>query len=188
MLMPCVQSVTELDSVTCYSHAMLATRKEKLVEVYSQVYDEFLAWSASHNRGLLQSLVAGSPSMAPSGGLRRTQQHRPTRRQMPLDSDSRFSFTVFDYDSGGTLLGNSELAPLFINVLKHLAVKPYHRYESCSAANRSRMILSRLPKASASFIPYADQPEFDYENYLAKFKQFAWQTKPSDLEPDGMYS
>lgn len=168
---------------------MLSTRKEKLVEVYSQVCDEFLAWSASYNRGLLQSLVAGSPSIAPSGSLRRTQskQHRPTRRQIPLDSDSRFSFTVSEYDSGGALLGNSELSPLFINVPKHLAVKPYPRYESCSVANRSRTILSRLPGASASFIPYADQPEFDYENYLAKFKQFAWQTSPSDLEPDGMY-
>lgn len=144
--------------------------RKLVTDTYRNVWKEYSEWSDSHNRSVLRSLAAPVDRAL---------------KPLPVESDSDDEDLPSDLEatdsSDASLSGVINVRYNVTEIIISDYVHHYPSYESCPATARNLMVgddPSTLP-----FIPFADDPAFDYESYALEHDDFEWQRSVGD--PDG---
>lgn len=149
------------------------------VFVYREVWDEFSAWEQEECARIILSL-ASSPTQ--DENTIRTLSHAPISDLLDRRlNESGESFQVFEYEDDSSLpKAEYELRAIEVPVQ---SMKPWPTYGFCTPSSRN--LWKDTPHAyNIPFCPFADDPRFDVEDYLATFDSFDWQI--DFMDPDGV--
>jgi histone-lysine N-methyltransferase EZH2 len=143
-----------------------------VLQVYQSVWEEYSQWSSDHNTAALKSLETSHP-------------HLDLQTDWELDPEdncdnSNDLFTVTEFDTDGFITDEYVLKGNF--VILDQPVHPHPPYESCTPISRNLMVgddPDDLP-----FIPFADDPTYDYNLVIEEHSYCRWH-QPY-LDPDSM--
>ncbi|KAF8877834.1 hypothetical protein CPB84DRAFT_1966274 [Gymnopilus junonius] len=146
---------------------------ETAYHVYKDLWNNFYDWERDHSKAKLKDL---SKPSSRAKDLRTSSA--VTSEYFPTHEDVEY-FEVEDYDLKTGLVTRYTVAaePFLLE-----RWDPYARYNSCTSASKSVPANPVNGHLRLSFIPYADDENFDYENYLEDFEDFKWQN--DFIDPD----
>jgi len=156
------------------SHAPNMTERTELrvvgliKNIYRQVDLEYSSWSEEYCIQAIQNLRQTPrplPPLQQSSGVYNPAAHDNE------NNDNMFTITDFGKDCEST--SSSSLPATTIAVGK--VFRPYPPYDSCAPVSRNLMVgddPDYLP-----FIPFLDDPAFEYSKYLEEYKYFRWQSE-----------
>ena len=137
--------------------------------VFRDVWTEFYVWEKKYCRDTLASLAKNRPT-----NTRHANSSSAARKQRLDDIKAKLEECMQD---------EVELSD---DDIEAPAVQPYPSYEA------SAPISSNIWRGDDSplmpFIPYADEPDFNYAANWAKYDKFAWQKHPNTDDPDSKAS
>ncbi|CAA7270606.1 unnamed protein product [Cyclocybe aegerita] len=145
--------------------------------VYRDAWDEYHIWSLRNSEGTLRNPTR-SPYTRPP----------PLPQELPAESppqpseisDDLEAFTITDFEASGSAKETWEVSSRPITVDKVL--RPYPPYESCTPISRNIMVgddPDYLP-----FMPFSDDPSYDYTYDVGEHKYFAWPAPNSDPDTE----
>jgi len=162
----------------------LAETADLVCRVSETVCSEFYAWDINYCQGTLRSLLVKAPA-SPCYPMKETEvahaqkARKGTGRSRPKRAEEEFE--ILDVTDGpeGCI---STIVPVEVVKLDE-ALKPHPSYEACTPLMRS-ISVGDDPHLMP-FMPFSDDPEFDYMSYNEQHKFFLWQIPNRD--PDCAY-
>lgn len=148
-----------------------ATLVETVLSVYKSVWEEYSLWSDQHDASTLESLNAplhNSPCW-------NVGAENPDVSVRGSDGDHLFAFTSFNSDGHAI-----EIRDVAVGLLTLAPFQPHSPYESCTPISRSLMVgddSDALP-----FMPFSDDPMYDFNFDIEEYKYFRWQQE--EMHPD----
>ena len=145
---------------------------ETVLSVYKSVWEEYSLWSDQHNASTLELLNApfrNAPCWNLDGENPDLSFHGSTSGNSQL-----FTSTSFDSD------GNTIEIAVAVTSLTLAPFQPYPPYESCTPISRNLMVgddSDALP-----FMPFSDDPTYDFNFDIEEYKYFLWQQE--EIDPD----
>lgn len=135
-----------------------------VTDVYRDVWAEFYSWKPGDSQTLIDSLSV--QNLIPFRSL--CIEDPPPGPSIVQDDLLRFDpFTVVDYGDDGSVVHEYDISATEIALDD--SFKPYPTYGSCTPASRSMAPrYDELDVDTCRFIPYADDPAFDFklEDYI----------------------
>ncbi len=144
---------------------------EIVLSVYKSVWEEYSLWSDQHNASTLESLNARLHN-TPCWNL---DNENPDLSFGGPASDQLFAFTSFNSDGHAT-----EIRDVAVTSLTLARFQTHPPYESCAPISRSLMVgddSDALP-----FMPFSDDPTYDFNFDIEEYKCFRWQLE--EIDPD----
>jgi len=157
-------------------------------EVYRNTWIDFYEWEQRHATETLHSL-ARTFELPKLPVIRQTSESPQKDERKQADQDENEYFTVIDYDYDADLNGTglhvttSTLTPQTLEVTNVL--EPYPAYEVCTPVNRN--ILVGDDSEYMPFLPYSDDPTFDYLAHIVEYRYFEWQVPNRDPDCDWIF-
>ena len=137
--------------------------------VFRQVWQEFYDWKEGYCHDALNSLASDLGECLTN--QRVAESSRASRNQHLLEVKAKMEKCLQDDLEVTT---EEVVAP---------EIRPYSTYEACAFIQNNIWKGNDSPRMP--FIPYADEPGFDYMEHSAKYDAFAWQAESRD--PDGKH-
>lgn len=150
-----------------------------VLEVYRSVWEEYSEWSDYYNASTLKSLEAPAPRF--SLDLLIDLEETDSTDSTPLSYDNDLKFSFSELNSDGSTIDEYVISTNVVTVDQ--SFRPHPPYESCTPITRNLMVgddPDTLP-----FIPFVDDPKYDYRLYAEEHSHFRWQ-EPF-VDPDSMY-
>ncbi|KAG6824503.1 hypothetical protein H0H92_006676 [Tricholoma furcatifolium] len=156
---------------------------QKAIEVYEETWIEFYMWEADYCRSVLGN--CGRPETPVPNSDRTTTNDADLHGldfrvyqlppldflvDPPSDGDQEF-FTVEDFDSEGN---PERYCTLSCSNKEAVWIRGYPRYEFCTPGSRNTLVGDVLARR-LSFVPYADDANFNFDEYLSGFPDVDWQ-------------
>ncbi|KAJ3512499.1 hypothetical protein NLJ89_g3487 [Agrocybe chaxingu] len=145
--------------------------------VYRVVWEEYHTWALQNSEDAVKNSTRTSYTRPPPL-CREVVAESPL--QAPELSDDLEAFTITDFDASGSVKQIFEVYSRPITVDKVL--RPYPPYESCTPISRNIMVgddPDYLP-----FIPFSDDPSYDYRYDICEHKYFAWHVPNADPDSE----
>ena len=162
----------------------LAETADLVCRVSETVSSEFYAWDINYCQETLRSLLVKAPASphypTKEAKVAHAQKDRKGKgRSRPKRAEEEFEILdITDGPEGCT----SSIVPVEVVKLDE-ALRPYPSYETCTPVMRS-ICVGDDPHLMP-FMPFSDDPEFDYLSYNEQYKFFLWQIPNRD--PDCAY-
>ncbi|KAF8653405.1 hypothetical protein AX16_003948 [Volvariella volvacea WC 439] len=147
----------------------LNRRRELVIHVLREVWEEFYKWKREDSIYHLSSLNAKEPRDPPSLGVTGTTSVHPVDFSAFDSDDDEFVVETYDRDSP-TPTDVKRVKPVQITVPD--CIQPYPRYEFCTPLSRN---ISLENTRYVPFVPYYDDPSFPIREYLKHFDGLAWE-------------
>lgn len=154
--------------------------------VFRQVWKDFYDWENAYSQGAITSLSQSSGRFRGSSGIAssigQSGVDLTTRSVDPSHApqeSSQTQLTRWDYTSGSSTVSPTKITADVVSVLEF---RPYLEYESVTPTTRS--IFHGDDDSSMAFIPYPEDPAFDFFEHTYEYKTFAWQVKFHDPDSE----
>lgn len=134
---------------------------------YRMIWDEYHDWDASDSRRIIEGLAGQTPSTTPCYSLDNCEPLQELSAPPNSGAPEEFvAFCHFEDAHSAQATAKPDLAgdDIFVE-------SP--RYEMCSSIQQN-ILLGDEPD-TAPFLPYADDPSFDHEEYLKDFSDLSWE-------------
>lgn len=155
---------------------------EFVTTVYAEVWEQFYDWNTKYCQGVIDTLAAAQPS-SPSPSFEQDLGKLPEDDAVALrhhfeglfiQSPAETSgFLRVNFNSDESISGESKLVVETIPL--EGAIRPSDVYESFTPVSRN--IERGDDSDNMPFIPFADDPSFDSEDYMGFFGQISWQNE-----------
>jgi len=161
-------------------------------ETYGSVWEEHTTHHVEHCLDSLVSLQRPHPRRRRPPPRRAPLANHPFRPMAGSGSTVNFrarrpqfeSFTIYEYET------TNNVSPLRVRKTKAFVLNadpfpPYPSYDACAPLSRNIMVgddPDRLP-----FIPFADDPTYDYELDIGNHSYFAWPNLTQDPDSNYLY-
>ena len=150
---------------------------ELITRTYESVWTEYAAWSLRHSAATLKSLAVGN--IRPGSQTDADKDPNLYVAHISDNGDDSESFLVADFNGEGDLAEVSTVAAISICADPF---RPHPPYESCTPISRNLMVgddPNELP-----FIPFSDDPSYNYHVDIEEYKYFRWQSPTLKLDQD----
>jgi len=160
------QNCGPMDDTAPLSLSEDALLAELITRTYKTVWKEYSAWSLRDSAAALKSLAVAE--IRPDSP---TDADKDPNLHVAHISDGDKTFLVADFDNEGHLAEEYTVAAKTFSADPFL---PHPLYESCTPISRNLMV--RDNPNDLPFIPFSDDPSYNYHVDIEEYKYFRWQS------------
>lgn len=142
---------------------------------YRMIWDEYYDWDASDSRRIIEGLAGQYPRTTPCYSLDNCEP--PQELSAPPNSGAPEEFVAFCHLEDARPTQATAKVYHAPDVAEDDIFVESPRYEMCSAIQQN-ILLGDEPD-TAPFLPYADDLNFDHEEYLKDFSDLSWERSES---------
>ena len=154
-----------------------AGHQNLVLQIYRSVWEEYSEWSNKCRTTTLESLAASYPKLDLQTYFEFKETESASEASLAADDDD-IHFTVYEFNIDGLTTDEYLISGKSLSVDQDF--RPHPPYESCTPISRNLMVgddPDYLP-----FIPFADDPKYDFRLDIEEHHYFRWH-QPF-LDPD----
>ncbi|KAF9442123.1 SET domain-containing protein [Macrolepiota fuliginosa MF-IS2] len=164
----------DIDFTPEQAHPNIDPTTSLVLDTFRSCWESFYGWKQTHDVENLSSLMRDVDITDDPASPQPTLDIENSKPQDPYAP----TFSVAEYNSDGEPAENYTLNSEDFEIEP---IQPHPNYASCTPISRS--IIVGDDSNYMPFIPYSDDPEFNYEAQIEHYGYFAWQILPDpDLE------